>query len=291
MNGPANSGTPATPGITGSARVLPIFGWPVEQVKAPTLFNAYFARHGIDAVVVPMGVRPGDCASLMRAMLRAGNCDCAMVTIPHKSTVAEAMDELGERARIAGSCNAVLRRPDGSLYGDLLDGEGFVRGLDRTAGGRFDYANSGALVVGAGGVGKANAAALAARGIARLGLYDQSEAMARGLKQRLESHYPKLKVELARPEAKGYDLLVNCTPLGMAPSDPLPADLEALSAATIVADCVMKVEITPLLKAAQARGCAIQRGREMLLEQAPLYMELFGWPGTTAADFRALEVL
>jgi shikimate dehydrogenase len=94
-----------------------------------------------------------------------------------------------------------------------------------------------------------------------------------------------------RPDVKGYDLVVNCTPLGMAANDPLPTNIDALEASTIVADCVMKVGFTPLLKAAQARGCAIQRGREMLLEQAPLYMELFGWPGTTAADFRALEVI
>jgi len=278
--------------ISGSARVLPIFGWPVEQVKAPTLFNAYFRKHGIDAIVVPMEVRPEHCADLMRQMLRATNCDAALVTIPHKSTVAEAMDELGERAHIAGSCNAVVRRPDGSLYGDLLDGEGFVRGLDRTAGaGGFNYAKSSALVVGAGGVGKANAAALAARGIAHIGLYDQSEAMARGLKERLARHYPQVEVSLVAPDPSGYDLVVNCTPLGMAPADPLPVEAAKLDAATIVADCVMKVEITPLLKAAQARGCKIQRGREMLLEQAPLYLELFGWPGTTAADFRALEVI
>ena len=278
--------------ISGAARVLPIFGWPVEQVKAPTLFNAYFRKHGIDAVVVPMEVRPEHCADLLRKMLRATNCDAALVTIPHKSTVADAMDELGERARIAGSCNAVVRRPDGSLYGDLLDGEGFVRGLDRTAGaGGFNDAKSSALVVGAGGVGKANAAALAARGIAHIGLYDQSEAMARGLKERLARHYPQVEVSLVAPDPSGYDLVVNCTPLGMAPADPLPIDAAKLNSSTIVADCVMKVEITPLLKAAQARGCKIQRGREMLLEQAPLYLELFGWPGTSAADFRALEVI
>ena len=278
--------------ISGATRVLPIFGWPVEQVKAPTLFNAYFAKQGIDAVVVPMAVRPEDCVDLMRMMFRAPNCDAALVTIPHKSTVAEAMDELGERARIAGSCNAVVRRADGTLYGELLDGEGFVRGLDRAAGaGGFNYAGSSALVIGAGGVGKANAAALAARGIARIGLYDQSEAMAQGLKARLHEHYPALKVELARPDAAGYDLVVNCTPLGMAPGDPLPLDIAQLQSSTVVADCVMKVEITPLLKIAQERGCRIQRGREMLLEQACLYLDLFGWPGSTAADFRALEVL
>ncbi len=278
--------------FSGAARALPIFGWPVDQVKAPLLFNAYFRKHAIDAVVVPMAVRPEHCADLIRQMLRATNCDAALVTIPHKSTVADAMDELGPRALIAGACNAVVRRPDGSLYGELLDGEGFVRGLDRTAGaGGFNYAASSALVVGAGGVGKANAAALAARGIGRIGLFDQSEPMARGLKERLARHYPALKVDLVAPDAAGYDLVVNCTPLGMAPSDPLPINIDKLQASTIVADCVMKVDITPLLSAAQARGCKIQRGREMLLEQAPLYLDLFGWPGATAADFRALEVL
>jgi shikimate dehydrogenase len=283
-------------GISGAARVLPIFGWPVEQVKAPTLFNAYFAKHGFDAVVVPMGVAPEQCVDVMKAMLRAGgragNCDGALVTIPHKTTVAHAMDTLSERARIADSCNGVARRPDGSLHGDLTDGEGFVRGLDRAAGGKgFDFANSSALVVGAGGVGKANACALAARGIRRIGLFDTSEAMAKGLRDRLKEFYPRLVVDLVEPDVKGFDMMVNCTPLGMAGDDPLPAKLEGLLPSTIVADCVMKVEITPLLKAAQARGCRIQRGREMLLEQAPLYMELFGWNGTTAADFRALGVI
>jgi shikimate dehydrogenase len=115
--------------------------------------------------------------------------------------------------------------------------------------------------------------------------------MARGLKERLAKHYPALKVELVAPDAAGYDLVINCTPLGMAPTDSLPMNIDKLQASTIVADSVMKVEITPLLAAAQARGCKIQRGREMLLEQAPLYLELFGWPGSSAADFRALEVI
>jgi shikimate dehydrogenase len=279
-------------GISGAARVLPIFGWPVAQVKAPTLFNAYFAKHGIDAVVVPMGVAPEQCVEVMKAMLGAPNCDGAMVTIPHKTRVAHAMDTLSERARIADSCNGVARRADGSLHGDLTDGEGFVRGLDNAAGGKgFDFANSSALVVGAGGVGKANACALAARGIKRIGLFDTSEAMARGLRDRLKEFYPQLLVDLVEPDVKGFNMMVNCTPLGMGPGDRLPAKLDGLQPSTIVADCVMKVEITPLLKAAQERGCRIQRGREMLLEQAPLYMELFGWNGTTAADFRALEVL
>jgi len=278
-------------GITGAARVLPIFGWPVQQVKAPTLFNAYFARHDIDAVVVPISVRPEECVDMMRAMLRAGNCDGALVTIPHKTAVAEAMDDLSRRARAANACNAVRRRPDGSLVGDLLDGEGFARGLEMTAGGSFDYANSSALIVGTGGVGKANAQALAERGIARIGLYDSSEERARELKLRLEGHYPGCKVDLVEPDAAGYEVIVNCTPLGMAPGDALPVRLDNLSINSIVADCVMKVEITPLLAEARKLGCRIQRGREMLLEQAPLYLEFFGWPDSTAEDFRALGVL
>ena len=73
--------------------------------------------------------------------------------------------------------------------------------------------------------------------------------------------------------------------------DPMPFALEGVSAEAIVADCGMKIEMSQLLVQAQAKGCRIQKGKEMLIEQAPLYLELFGWPGVAADDFRDLEAL
>jgi shikimate dehydrogenase len=98
-------------------------------------------------------------------------------------------------------------------------------------------------------------------------------------------------VRFAQPDASGFDLLVNCTPLGMHVGDPMPFALEGVSPQAIVADCGMKIEMSQLLVQAQAKGCRIQKGKEMLIEQAPLYLELFGWPGVSADDFRHLEAL
>jgi shikimate dehydrogenase len=73
--------------------------------------------------------------------------------------------------------------------------------------------------------------------------------------------------------------------------DPLPIDLRGLSPACVVADCGMKIEMSRLLVEAQAKGCRIQKGKEMLIEQAPLYLERFGWPGVDSDAFRALEAI
>jgi shikimate dehydrogenase len=77
----------------------------------------------------------------------------------------------------------------------------------------------------------------------------------------------------------------------MSPDDTLPFSIDDAKSAAVVADCGMKTEVTRLLEAAAARGLRTQRGKEMLFEQAPLYMERFGWPNTTADEFRALGVL
>ena len=97
----------------------------------------------------------------MRALFKLTNIRGALVTMPHKIATIALMDAVSATARIAGACNAILRRPDGTLVGDMFDGEGFVRGVLRK--GRR-VAGARALVVGAGGVGSAIAASLAAAG-------------------------------------------------------------------------------------------------------------------------------
>ena len=278
--------------ISGSTQLFPVIGWPVEQVKAPTLFNAWFARNGIDAAVVPLKVPPALCVDTIRMLMRLPNVGGILVSIPHKPVTLEAVDRVSERARLAGACNVVHRDADCATVGDLIDGEGFMRALDRTsAHAPLDWPRARALVVGAGGVGCAIAAALASRGIGGLGIVDNRAANAEDLASRLAAVFPATRIGLAAPQARGYDIVINATPLGMDPADALPLELDGIAAGAIVADCVMKVEMTPLLSDARRRGCLIQRGREMLLEQAPLYLELFGWPGVSSADFRTLGVL
>lgn len=278
--------------ISGTTRIFPVIGWPVEQVKAPALFNAYFQRHDIDARVVPFKVPPRDYINAVRTLMAMENVGGIFVSIPHKPMSVDAVEQPTSRALLAGSCNAIYKNADGVLIGDLIDGEGFVRAFDRTlAGTPFDWAHSKALVVGSGGVGCAIAEALATRGIGEVAICDTRTEQAEALRARLQQAFPDCRVVIGRPAAEGYQLVVNCTPLGMHPDDPMPIDLQGVSKDCIVADCGMKIEMSRLLVTAQERGCRIQKGKEMLIEQAPLYLERFGWPGVSSDAFRALEAL
>ncbi len=278
--------------ISGTTRIFPVVGWPVEQVKAPALFNAYFQRHGIDARVVPLKVPPEAYIAAVRMLMAIPNVGGIFVSIPHKPMSVNAVDLPSARATLAGSCNAIYRDAEGKVLGDLIDGEGFIRAFDRTCGDQpLDWPNSRALVVGSGGVGCAIAYALAERGIALVALYDTRSELALALCERLRRAFPRTEFVIAPPVAAGYDVVVNSTPLGMAADDPLPIDLSGVSPSCIVADCGMKIEMSKLLRQAQEIGCRIQKGKEMLIEQAPLYLELFGWPGVSSDAFRALEAL
>ena len=168
---------------------------------------------------------------------------------------------------------------------DLFDGEGFVRGV-RRRGCRLEGARS--LVVGCGGVGSAIAASLAAARVAALTLFDSRPESARALAQRLAAHYPRLEVKTGSNDPAGHDLVVNATPLGMNAGDPMPMDVERIAPGTFVGEVVLKEEMTPFLKAVQARGCRYQVGVDMLFEQIPAYLEFFGFPRTTAQALRAV---
>jgi shikimate dehydrogenase len=85
--------------------------------------------------------------------------------------------------------------------------------------------------------------------------------------------------------------VVNATPLGMNEGDSLPIDVSRLDAATFVGEVVMRTEMTAFLAAAQARGCRVQIGSDMLFEQIPAYLEFFGLPTTTAEVLRSLARL
>ena len=274
--------------ISGKTTLIAHLGFPTEAFKAPMIYNPYFEQAGVDAVVVPLGVRADDYPAFLRQLVTVTNFRGALVTMPHKVTTVALADEVTPTAAIAGAANAVLKRPDGTLLADMFDGEGFVRGILRK-GRPLDGAS--ALVIGSGGVGSAIAASLAAAGVARLGLFDAVPASADALGERLSQHYAALVVTTGSNDPAGWDVVVNATPLGMNEGDPLPIDMDRLDAGTFVGEVVMKQAVTPFLKAAQDRGCETQVGTDMLFEQIPAYLEFFGFPTTTAENLRAVARL
>ncbi len=274
--------------INGHTELIAHLGFPTHAFKAPMVYNPYFESAGINAVVVPMGCKPELFPALLPSLFHLTNIRGALITMPHKVSVVDLLDEVTPTVKVAGACNAVKRSADGRLLGDMFDGEGFVRGLRRKG---VALSGASALVVGAGGVGSAIVASLAAAGVARLRLFDVNPAAAQALTVRIATHYPGISVEPGNRDPAGMDLAVNATPLGMDAGDPLPMDMDRLDAHTVVGEVVMRAETTAFLAAAQARGCRVQVGTDMLFEQIPAYLEFFGLPTTTAENLRALARL
>ena len=283
-----NARIPAPMQIDGRTELIAHLGWPTHAFKAPMIYNPWFASAGINAVVVPMGCQPENFPSVLRSLFSLENIRGALITMPHKVSVVDLVDEVTPTVRVAGSCNAVRRGPDGRLVGDMFDGEGFVRGVQRKG---LELRSARALVVGSGGVGSAIAASLAAAGVGAIALYDRQAASAEALAQRLRTHYPAIEVSTGSRDPAGCDLVVNATPLGMNAGDPLPIDMDRLQARTFVGEVVMKTEMTAFLDAAKARGCRVQVGSDMLFEMIPAYLEFFGFPSTTAEHLRAVARL
>jgi shikimate dehydrogenase len=270
--------------ISGKTVLIAHLGYPTEAFKAPMIYNPWFEKQGIDAVVVPMGVKAEDYSATLAMLAKMTNLHGALVTMPHKVTTLALADAVTPTARIAGACNA-LRKRDGRWFGDQFDGAGFVRGVERK--GRR-IAGSRVLVAGCGGVGSAIAASLAAAGADAIGLFDARDAAAQALRDRLLQHYPKLEVRTGSKDPAGHDIVVNATPLGMKEGDPLPFDVARIEAYALVGEVVMKAELTPLLRAAQARGLDVQVGADMLFEMIPAYLEFFGFATATPDELRAV---
>ncbi len=269
--------------ITGETKLIAHVGYPTTTFKSPMIYNPWFERRGVNAVVMPMGIRSQDFASAFPQICRFTNFHGALITMPHKVAVMAMLDEVSTAVNVAGSCNAVKRGEDGRLIGDMFDGEGFVRGVKRNGGA---IEGKRVLVVGSGGVGSAIAASCAAAGAEEIALFDVHSATAEALADRLRQNYRKLKVTVGSNDPAGFGLVVNATPLGMKPGDPMPMDISHLSPSTFVGEVVLKAETTAFLAAAKERGCPTQVGVDMLFEQIPAYLEFFGFPATTADELR-----
>jgi shikimate dehydrogenase len=274
--------------INGHTEVIAHIGFPTHAFKAPMIYNPYFEQQGINALVVPMGCQAEDYPVFLRAIFKLSNIRGALITMPHKVSTLSLVDEVMPAAAIAGACNAVRLGPQGQLQGDMFDGEGFVRGVLRKG---FKLQGARVLVVGAGGVGSAIAASLAAAGVAAISLFDMNPAAAEALAGRLRAHYPALEVATGSNDPAGHTLVVNATPMGMNEGDPLPMDVSRIAPGTFVGEVVMRTEMTAFLNAARVRGCPVQVGSDMLFEQIPAYLEYFNLPTTTPDVLRTVARL
>lgn len=265
--------------LSGATRVIAIVGDPIAQVKSPAGVTRALNELGRDCVVIPAHVSSGEFDAFMRGASAARNFDGLIATVPHKFAARAHCATTSEHAAFLGAVNIMRRNPDHRWHGDLLDGTGFVAGIER-AGCRPRGLH--ALLIGAGGAGSAIALALLDAGVSMLAVHDDDGGRRDALRARLEARHPG-RTRIGSRDPAGVDLIVNATPCGMRAGDPLPVDIAGLTPAMFVADVITVPEVTPLLQAARGAGCGTQTGVGMFAAVAQLMVDFLVADGPLAS--------
>jgi shikimate dehydrogenase len=247
-------------GLSGATRVYFIVGDPIAQVRSPSGVTAALRAKGRDAIVIPAHVAPTDLDAFFAGIAGLQNCDGVIITVPHKFSATQHCKSLTDEGEFLGAVNMLKRNADGSWHGGASDGIGMVAAL-REAG--CEPKGKRALLIGAGGAGSAIGHALVDAGVASLSIRDFDAARTNALASRLAALGRGAVSVADDADAETYDLIVNASPAGMRPGDPLPIDVSRLPATTFVGDVVTKPPLTPFIEAARARGCTTVTGTQM----------------------------
>lgn len=261
--------------ITGATALCFTIASPVGHVRTPAAFNALAEQGGRDVVMAPLEVTPVDLPDFLRLMRRLPNVVGAVVTVPHKSAAAALCDTFSERAAACAAVNVIRRTARGTLEGDMLDGVGFVTGLERAG---HKLQGRSVFLAGAGGAARAIAFAVAEAGASRIAVYNRTQSRALALVEQLRQRFPRMAASATKDDVRGFDIIINATSLGLKPGDPIPIDASYITPDQLVAEIVMQPERTPLIEAAAAVGARIHLGRAMLDAQLDLIADYLSPP-------------
>lgn len=252
-------------------RAACVIGWPAKHSRSPKLHGYWLAKYGIDGIYRAEEIAPADFPAFVKNLPTLGYAG-ANVTIPHKE-MALALSEPDERARAVGASNT-LWFENGLLRSTNTDVEGFVHAIDASAPG-WDQRVSSAVVLGAGGAGRAIVYGLMERGVRSIHLVNRTLDRARELRELFGPSVKPAPWEELPALLEGASLLVNTTSLGMKGNPELEIDPGPMADGAIVADIVYIPLKTRLLQAADARGFQTSNGLDMLLHQAVRGFELW----------------
>jgi 3-dehydroquinate dehydratase/shikimate dehydrogenase len=250
--------------ITDSTAVYGVVGGSVAHSVSPAMHNAAFGGAQLDAVYLPLpAVDADDFMSFGRAIGISG----ASVTIPHKVALFDRVDDLDSVARRIGAINTI-RVADGKWIGGNTDASGFLHPLLD----RVELKGRRASILGAGGAARAVVVGLASTGC-RLRVHARHREQAEEIAAIVSAD-----VGPWPPEPDSWDLLINCTPIGMHPRvGDTPVAPDRLTG-SVVYDLVYNPPTTRLLREAAARGCHTIGGLDMLVGQA--HEQFQWWTGT-----------
>ncbi|GDX82305.1 shikimate dehydrogenase [Deltaproteobacteria bacterium] len=252
-----------------------LLGHPIRHSLSPAMHNELFRRLGVDAVYVALDVRPDDAERVADSIRTLGLAGCNL-TVPFKERVVPGLDALSEAAACSGAVNVVLSE-NGKLIGHNTDGEGYLAALREEL--EVEVGGRRCVVLGAGGTGRAVAAALAGAGVASVTFLNRTAARAEHAVSTLAPRFPGVRFGFAPLTAAAFgaspwDLVVNCLSGAGVPAV-LGFPVDGLAPGAVWTDANYWMADPPLLSACAARGVRIQRGIGMLLHQGARSFELF----------------
>src|SRR5271166_1987406 len=253
--------------VDAATQVYGVAGDPVEHSLSPVMMNAAFRREAVNGVYLSLHAR-----SLKDLLACAHDIPIRglSITMPYKQEIVEELENSDPLTRQIGACNTVVRSLEGKLYGFNTDVAGVLVPLEQ----RLHLASARILLVGAGGVARAAAFGLKAKG-AEVFITNRTPEKAQTLARQAKAKYLK-RADVAK---LAFDLIINATPVGMGNSKHSPLEEKELNT-KLVFDLVYVPAETRLIKMARAKGLQVIPGLEMFVQQGARQFEI--WTGKPA---------
>ncbi|MEZ5656548.1 MAG: shikimate dehydrogenase [Sphingobium sp.] len=260
-----------------------VIGDPIAHSKSPLIHGFWLEKLEIEAEYRKTHVKHDELAAYFLKRQADKDWLGCNVTIPHKIAVMDYVSDPSRVGALIGAMNTVACETGGPLIGTNTDAGGFLAPL-RT----LKWKGDSAVLIGAGGAARAVLFALGQIGVTKITIMARDSAKAQALLDLAGMKGAIIGMDDPLPPA---DLVVNCSPLGMAGQPPLSLDLSPLPDCATVYDIVYVPLDTELLVNARARGLRTIDGLEMLIGQAALAFEIFfdaEAPRDHDAELRAL---
>lgn len=256
-----------------------LIGAKIQHSLSPALFEDACAAAGLRGHyhLMDLDLLDGRALPELLGAVRLSGFRGVNITYPCKETVLPLLDAASTEARRVGAVNTVTIGRDGETTGYNTDCIGFRRGFEE-AFGREAAAGTSALLIGAGGAGRAVAFALFDLGVRELVIADRSQHQAERLADALRAHFGEASCRLTtQPEASLTSVagVVNATPVGMIGVPGLPIAVDGISARHWAADVIYSPLETAFLKAARSKGARVMGGAGMCIHQAAEAFRLF----------------
>ena len=270
--------------IKATTRIYGIFGHPVSQSLSPAMHNAAFRHLGLDCIYLAFNVDPRNVAQAVSSIRALGLCGIN-VTIPHKQSVMEGLDEVVPEASMVGAVNTIVNE-DGRLKGYNTDVSGVLRALRSELG--FIPQDKNVFIVGAGGASRAVIVAVCTGRARSVAIVNRTYLKAQKLSEEFSPRFDGVGFSAAPVDDADRvsrlmaqaDIVINCSSAGMGDIEPLRLPLDLLGESCVIYDLVYKPPITPLVRDSRALGLRAESGLGMLLYQGVDAFEI--WTGEDA---------